>query len=93
MGKSPDVFPSPTQRAHDYVVSDRDTDPHAPELHGVTQVTYLTPEGATTLPVAERDIDDLKLHPRLGKTLAEIIMAANYEWPLVDNDGGHDGQY
>ena len=90
MGKAPDVFPSPNQPYHHYIVSDCDTDPKDPELQGITHITYLTPEGADTHPVVNKTIDDLKRRPRLCKTLAEIITAANYQWALADNEGGRD---
>ena len=88
--RQPDVFGSPNDPSHEYVVQGPDTDESLVDLDGVTRVTVLTPEGATSYSRDAVLVDRLKLRPRLGKTVHEIVAAANYAWPLADNEQGDD---
>lgn len=86
--RRPNVFRSPNDPSHEYVVWGPDTDEGFADLEGVTRITALTPDGATSYSPNAALVDSLKLRPRLGKTVREIVAAANYEWPLADNDRG-----
>lgn len=88
----PDVFVSPCDSRHVYTVHAGEVDESAVDVAGFTSVTILTPDGATSYSPDTVAADKLKLRPRLGKTGRQIVIAANFNWALAENDrGGANG--
>ena len=86
--RQPDVFASPSDPSHEYVVQGPETDASMIDTAGFTRVTALTPDGATSYSPDQVEVDKLKRRPRLGKTGREIVVAANFEWSLAENERG-----
>ena len=87
--RQPDVFASPSDPSHEYVIQGPETDTSVIDAAGFTRVAALTPDGVRSYSPNQVEVDKLKRRPRLlGKTGREIVIAANFEWPLAENERG-----